>query len=118
MPVTWPSAVLPGYNYVDNNTKAADDNGHGTMVASLIAARGDDAAGMAGACWGCSILPVKVLDSEGGGWDSDIAKGIVWATNNGAKIINMSLGGEDYAQVLADAVAYANLKGVLVVAAA
>ncbi|GID96704.1 S8 family serine peptidase [Amorphoplanes digitatis] len=111
-------AVLPGYNYVDNNTKAADDNGHGTMVASLIAARGDDAAGMAGACWGCSILPVKVLDSEGGGWDSDIAKGIVWATNNGAKIINMSLGGEDYAQVLADAVAYANLKGVLVVAAA
>ncbi|MET8152628.1 S8 family serine peptidase [Actinoplanes sp. NPDC049668] len=111
-------AVLPGYNYVSNNTKTADDHGHGTMVSSLIAARGDNAAGMAGACWGCAILPVKVLDRKGSGYDSDVAKGIVWATDNGAKIINMSLGGVDYAQVLADAVAYANRKGVLVVAAA
>jgi thermitase len=112
-------AVLPGYNYVSNNTNAADDYGHGTMVASLIAARGDNDDGMAGGCWNCAIVPVKVLDSHGNGNDSDIAKGIVWAVDKaGAKIINMSLGGDDTSQVLSDAVAYANLRGVLVVAAA
>jgi hypothetical protein len=111
-------AVLPGYNYVSNNTNAADDYGHGTMAASLIAARGDNGRGMAGACWTCAILPVKVLDRYGSGYDSDIAKGIVWATDHGAKIINMSLGGPGNSKVLADAVAYANLKNVLVVASA
>ncbi|AGZ39283.1 S8 family serine peptidase [Actinoplanes friuliensis] len=111
-------AVLPGYNYVSNNTNAADDYGHGTMVASLIAGRGNNNAGMAGACWTCAILPVKVLDKTGAGYDSNVAKGIVWATDHGAKIINMSLGGTSTSQVLTDAVAYANLKGVLVVASA
>jgi len=111
-------AVLGGYNYVSNNGNTADDYGHGTTVASLIAARGNNAKGMAGGCWQCQIIPVKVLDSAGSGYDSTIAKGIVYATNVGAKIINMSLGGTGYSTALADAVAYANLKGVLVVAAA
>ncbi|MEU4217892.1 S8 family serine peptidase [Actinoplanes sp. NPDC026623] len=111
-------AVLPGYNYVSNTTNTTDDYGHGTMVSSLIAARGNNDVGIAGACWTCVILPVKVLNSAGSGYDSDVAKGIVWATNNGAKIINMSLGGAETSQVLSDAVAYANMKGVLVVAAA
>lgn len=111
-------AVLGGYNYVSNNTNTADDKGHGTIVSSLIAARGNNGAGMAGACWQCQILPVKVLDKNGSGYDSNIAKGIVYATNSGAKIINMSLGGTGYSKVLGDAVAYANLKGVLVVASA
>ncbi|MEU7908725.1 S8 family serine peptidase [Actinoplanes sp. NPDC049118] len=111
-------AVLPGFNAITNDDDTADDNGHGTMVSSLIAARGDNGVGMAGGCWNCKILPVKVLDSEGFGTYSNIAKGIVWATNNGAKIINLSLGGEFPGRVLDDAVAWANLKGVLVVAAA
>jgi hypothetical protein len=114
-------AVLGGYNYVSNNGITDDDfdvYGHGTMVASLIAARGNNAEGMAGGCWQCGIIPVKVLDSNGNGYDSNIAKGIVYATNVGAKIINMSLSGPQWSQVLADAVAYANLKGVLVVASA
>ncbi|MEV4638201.1 S8 family serine peptidase [Actinoplanes sp. NPDC049548] len=111
-------AVLAGYNYVSNNTNTADDYGHGTTVASLVAGRGNNGQGMAGGCWSCAIIPVKVLDKNGGGYDSNIAKGIVYATNAGAKIINMSLGGTASSKVLADAVSYANLKGVLVVAAA
>lgn len=111
-------AVLGGYNYVGNNGNTDDDFGHGTTVASVIAGRGNNGEGMAGGCWSCGIIPVKVLDKNGSGYDSNIAKGIVYATNVGAKIINMSLGGTDSSQVLADAVAYANLKGVLVVAAA
>ncbi|UQU64086.1 S8 family serine peptidase [Couchioplanes caeruleus] len=111
-------AVLGGYNYVSNTSNTADDFGHGTTVASLIAARGNNGKGMAGGCWSCMIIPVKVLDKNGSGYDSNIAKGIVYATNNGAKIINMSLGGTENSKVLADAVSYANLKGVLVVAAA
>jgi hypothetical protein len=110
-------AVLPGYDYANGDTNPADDEGHGTSVASLIAARGNNGAGMAGVCWTCRILPVKVLDAEGYGYPSDIAQGIVYAVKNGAKIVNLSLGGA-HSQVMSDAVAYANLKGVLVVAAA
>ena len=111
-------AVAAGYNFVSNNTNARDDYGHGTTVASLIGARGNNDQGMAGVCWSCQIVPVKVLDSTGSGYDSAIAKGIIWAVSNGAKIINMSLGGAAYSAVLADAVAYANANSVLVVAAA
>ncbi|GIF19376.1 subtilisin family serine protease [Actinoplanes tereljensis] len=111
-------AVLGGYDFVNNDTEAADDFGHGTTVASLIAARGNNNQGMAGVCWGCAILPVKVLDNSGSGYDSTIAKGITWAVGQGAKIINLSLGGTGYSQTLADAIAYANASAVLVVAAA
>ncbi|MFD0518300.1 S8 family serine peptidase [Paractinoplanes durhamensis] len=111
-------AVLPGYDFVNNDSNPADDEGHGTMVSSLIAARGNNGQGMAGVCWACQILPVKALDSNGDGYDSTIAKAITWSVQNGAKIINMSLGGTGYSQVLADAVAYANASSVLVVAAA
>jgi thermitase len=121
-------AVLGGYNYVSNTGNTADDfeyndgdvhvHGHGTTVASLIAGRGNNGTGIAGGCWQCGIIPVKVLDSKGNGYDSTVAKGIVYATNVGAKIINMSLSGAQWSRVLSDAVAYANLKGVLVVAAA
>jgi hypothetical protein len=111
-------AVLGGWNYVGNNSNTADDYGHGTTVASIVAARGNNNAGMAGGCWSCVILPVKVLDKNGSGYDSNVAKGIVYATDKGAKIINMSLSGTSYGRTLSEAVAYANRKGVLVVAAA
>jgi hypothetical protein len=111
-------AVLSGYDFVNGDSYPADDYGHGTRVASLIAARGNNGAGMAGVCWQCQILPVKVLDHDGSGWDSDIADGIVYAVKQGATIINLSLGGPDSSKVLADAVAYATDRGVMVVAAA
>jgi subtilisin family serine protease len=111
--------VVQGYDFVgrgDNNP--ADDEGHGTMVASLIAATPNNTDGMAGVCGQCQILPVKVLDSSGSGWHSDIAEGIIWAAGQGAKVINLSLGGATSSPVLQDAVAWANGRGALVVAAA
>jgi thermitase len=111
-------AVTGGWNYVGNNSNTTDDYGHGTTVSSIIAARGGNNAGMAGACWTCVILPVKVLDKNGNGYDSNIAKGVVYAADKGAQIINMSLGGTGYSKTLSEAVAYANRKGALVVAAA
>jgi thermitase len=118
-------AVLPGFDFVNNDRTTNDDNtekgvivGHGTLAASLIAGRGDNGRGMAGACWSCTILPVKVLDSDGSGYDSDVAQGVVYATQQGAKIINLSLGGAEPSTTMANAINYANDRGVLVVAAA
>jgi thermitase len=111
-------AVIAGWNYVGNSSNTTDDYGHGTTVASIVAARGNNDTGMAGGCWSCVILPVKVLDKNGSGFDSNIAKGVVYAADKGAQIINMSLGGTGYSKTLSEAVAYANRKGVLVVAAA
>jgi subtilisin family serine protease len=111
-------AVTGGYDYVNNDGSPTDDEGHGTMVASLIAARGDNGKGIAGVCWKCTILPVKVLNSKGEGYDSAVAKGIIYAANNGAQIINLSLGGPSSSSVLSDAVAYAAYRNVLVVSAA
>ncbi|GAB1689380.1 S8 family serine peptidase [Krasilnikovia sp. M28-CT-15] len=110
--------LLRGYDFVNNDTNAADDNGHGTEVAGVAAAGGNDGAGIAGVCWACRILPVKVLDSNGAGDYSDIIKGIRWAADRGADIINLSLSGTADSQLMRDAVTYATNKGALVVAAA
>jgi thermitase len=111
-------AVLGGWDFVNGDNRPDDDVGHGTAVASLIAARGNNGTGMAGGCWQCKIIPVKVLDSEGSGYDSDVAAGIVWAVNAGASVINLSLGGPDPSSVLLNATKWATLKNVLLVAAA
>jgi subtilisin family serine protease len=111
-------ALVPGYDLVNDDADPRDDQGHGTAVAGIIAARTNNSAGQAGVCWGCSIMPLKVLDSSGSGSTSTIAKGIVWAVDNGARIINLSLGGPGTSQALTDAVAYAASKGVPMFAAA
>ncbi|WP_436523866.1 S8 family serine peptidase [Actinoplanes sp. HUAS TT8] len=112
--------VLPGYDFFNADSDPTDDGTfpHGTVVSSLIAATTDNGEGMAGVCWQCKILPVKALDSDGSGYDSDISQGIIYAVQHNAQIINLSLGGYGYSKTLAGAVAYANAKGVLVVAAA
>jgi len=130
--------VLPGYNTILNNYMTADDsaNGHGTHVAGIIAASTDNyrdvtdesgetvkeyigIAGTAGK-FPVSILPVKALDSFGLGTVYDVAEGIKWAADQGARVINLSLGARlfDYPRTLADAVLYAQNKGALIVAAA
>ncbi|WP_250001241.1 S8 family serine peptidase [Actinoplanes sp. M2I2] len=110
-------ATVAGYDFVNDDSSPADDRGHGTSVAALIAARGNNKQGMAGVCWSCKIMPVKVLDNKGNGSGSDVAQGIIWAVKHGARIINLSLGGPG-SKVLQDAVAYANVNNALVVAAA
>jgi subtilisin family serine protease len=112
--------VLPGHNFVAGGVDAHDDSiiGHGTLVAGIAAATTDNGIGIAGAAWGASVLPVKVLDARGIGTDLEVAAGIVWAVDHGANVVNLSLGGPGPGQVLCDAVTYADSHGVLVVASA
>jgi cell wall-associated protease len=112
--------VLPGYDFVANDSDPSDENGHGTLVAHVAMATGNNGYAMAGYCWQCRILPVRVLDANGDGDTGKVASGIVWAVDHGANIINLSLAGNpgDGPGSLADAVGYAQSRGVLVVAAA
>src|SRR4051794_20481884 len=115
--------LLPGRDYVGGDLDPRDDTigdarGHGTQVAGIAAAATDNARGIAGVAWGARILPVKVLDRFGSGYDSDVAAGMTWAADQGADVINLSLGGAADSAVLRDAVAYAGGRGSTVVAAA
>jgi hypothetical protein len=110
-------AVLPGIDYVNPGADGrSDPNGHGTHVAGVIAAHANNARGIAGAAPGVQILPVRVLDKNGGGVASNVAKGIIWATDHGARVINLSLGGGE-APGIRDAIRYANREGTIVLAA-
>lgn len=108
--------LLPGRNMMAGNADTADVNGHGTMSAGVAAASTDNSIGVAGYCWDCSILPVKVMESSGS--TADVAAGIVWATDSGADVISMSLSGAGGTATLHDAVRYAAARDVALVAAA
>lgn len=95
-----------------------DDHGHGTHVAGIIAARGNNGQGIAGMAWGSRVMVVKVLDQRGDGYYSEVANGLVYATNNGAQIANLSLGGPDQSKIMEDAIAYANTHDTMVIASA
>ncbi len=110
--------IVSGYDFVSNDSDPADDEGHGTHVASIAAAVGNNGVGIAGMAWNARIMPVKVLDATGTGALSDVADGIRWAADNGADVINLSLGGPSSSATLEDAITYAYNQGVLVVAAA
>lgn len=111
-------ALVAGWDFVNGDSDASDDEGHGTATAGVIAARTNNRRGQAGICWKCSIMPVKVLGADGSGSMSTVAAGIVWAVDHGARVVNLSLGGVGTTQTLTDAVAYAAGKGAVVVAAA
>jgi subtilisin family serine protease len=111
-------SFVPGYDLINQDSDASDDHGHGTAVAGVLAARANNGQGVAGVCWACRIMPVKVLNDNGLGSSALIAAGVVWATDHGAQVINLSLGGPGTTSALADAVAYATRKGAIVVAAA
>jgi len=99
-----------------------DDHGHGTQVAGIIGALTNNNLGISGCSWNGKIMPVKVLNNKGEGTDADIAEGIIWAVDSGAKIINLSLGGPSDdgtpPQVLQSAIDYAYDQGCMVIAAA
>jgi subtilisin family serine protease len=110
-------AFVPGYDFVNHDSDPTDDNGHGTAVAGIVAARAGNGLGGVGLCPRCSVMPVKVAGADGTATGTDVASGITWATDNGARVINLSLGGS-YSETIAAAIGYAIGKGVLVVAAA
>ncbi len=109
--------IVSGATFVPGTTTPEDDNGHGTHVAGIVAALINN-GGVAGVAPQAKIMPVKVLDSAGSGTLSGIVQGITWATDNGARVINLSLGAFVNVQTLEDAVNYAYGNGVLVVASA
>lgn len=110
--------VLPGVDFVNGDNDPTDDQGHGTHVAGTAAAVTDNGLGIAGVAWEAKILPIKALSASGAGAHSWIANGIVWATDHGAHVINLSLGGPYTSATLHQAVEYAWDHGVVVVAAA
>ena len=111
--------ILPGQDVVNGDSVPDDGYGHGTHVAGIIAAVTDNAIGVAGVSWHAKILPVKVLDDDSGSGDNfQVAEGIEWAVDNGARVLNLSLGGPDYSSLLQTAVDYARGKNCVVIAAA
>lgn len=112
------TCFVQGYDYVENDTHPNDDHSHGTHVAGTVAQSTNNGTGVAGVAFGSCLMPVKVLNRYGSGTHANIAKGIRFAADNGARVINLSLGGSASSQTLLDAVAYAYNKGVIIVAAA
>lgn len=112
--------VMVGWNFADNNNDVLDRFGHGTHVAGIIGAAGNNGIGVAGVAWNVKLMAVKVLSDSGQGTTAAVVAGIRYAADYGAKIINMSLGSPDTTidPALAAAINYANSKGVMVIAAA
>ena len=114
--------VVSGAQFINSTTSTGngmtDPNGHGTHVSGIIGATANNGIGVAGLAQGVTILPVRVLDATGSGWNSDIASGVIYAADHGATAINLSLGGTYADPTLAAAIRYAQGKDVVVVAAA
>jgi thermitase len=111
-----------GWDFVDNDNDPMPTGGgenHGTHVAGTIGAIGNNSLGVAGVCWQASIMSVRVLGATGSGTTAGVIQGIEFASDNGAKVINMSLGGEGAFDTLSsDAITYARNNDVVVVVAA
>jgi serine protease len=116
------STFVPGYDFVDLDTHPDDLNGHGTFIAGLVAESTNNRRDLTGLAYNARIMPVRVLDADGLGDAASIGRGIRWAVNHGARIINLSLEFDpstppsQIPEVLS-AIRYAHGKGVVVVAA-
>lgn len=110
--------LVPGYDFVNKDAIADDESGHGTHVAGIIGAALNNGQGAAGVCPNCALMPIKVVGAHGLGSWSQLAQGILFAVDNGARILNISVAAETRSETLAAAVNYALDTGALVVAAA
>jgi subtilisin family serine protease len=109
---------IRGWDFIENDNDPEDMVGHGTHVAGIIGAVGNNGKGICGVCWSVKLMPVRILDDTGHGNIADLCLGIDYAMHGDAKIINLSLGNYPESQSLEFAVDRANDKGVLVVASA
>jgi thermitase len=109
--------LVAGYDYVNFDETPDDDHGHGTHVAGIVAA-GANGVGHAGICPTCKIMPIKVLNSSNQGTWSVVARGIVYAMEHGADVINLSLGATSGSETVRLAIEQAQAAGIMVVAAA
>ena len=85
-----------GYDFVENDSIPQDQNGHGTHVAGIATANANNGFGVSGVDWKAQIMPIRVLDAYGNGSFANVAQGIIWAADHGARVINLSLGGSQY----------------------
>ncbi|WP_078552981.1 S8 family peptidase [Bacillus alkalicellulosilyticus] len=109
--------VLEGFNAFDGSNRSDDEHGHGTHVAGIAAALTNNVTGIAGVAWENLILPIKVLDANGEGTSFEVARGVRWAVDHGADVINMSLGDYHSSLILHDAIKYADRNNVVLIAA-
>jgi thermitase len=107
--------IISGYDFHNNDSDPTDDHGHGTRITGVAAATGNNITGVSGFDWKAKIMPVKVMSSTGAGSWSVVAKGLTWAADNGANVINMSLGGSPSLSIQS-AVEYAASKNVVMAA--
>jgi len=109
-------------DFMEQDNNVEDENFHGTHVSGIAGAVGNNGTGVAGVCWNISILPIRAgfrtLDNQGYLQDDDVSAAIIYATDNGCNIINMSWGDPNYSAIIADACEYAYSKGVVLVASA
>ncbi|WP_068777419.1 S8 family serine peptidase [Paenibacillus sp. FJAT-26967] len=109
--------LVPGTNLLNPQAKPMDDNGHGTNVAGVIAAKMNNDKGIAGIAPNARIMPIKALEADGTGGETKLGEGIRYAVDHGAKIVVLSLGLNKYSSYMAGTVRYAEERGVLLVAA-
>lgn len=107
-----------GWNFYNNNSDTSDVYGHGTKVAGSATALSNNATGVASVAWQNLLMPIRVTDTQGYGYVSAIAKGLTWAVDNGARVMNLSFGGVAGISTIASAAQYVVNHGGLVVAAA
>ncbi|HJK92783.1 MAG TPA: S8 family peptidase, partial [Polyangiaceae bacterium LLY-WYZ-15_(1-7)] len=110
--------MVAGRDFVDRDDRPFDEHGHGTHVAGTVAQSTNNGVGVAGVAPQAAIMPIRVLDRRGAGSWGNVAAGIRWAADHGADVINLSLGGGTPSRAIANAIAHAHRKGVVVVAAA
>jgi subtilisin family serine protease len=110
--------LIPGYNFLDNNTNTQDVRGHGTAVAGAAAAMTNNLTGVAGVAWDSPIMPLVVLNADDWASYYDIAQAIIFAADNGVRVMNISIGGSSSSSTLQNAANYAWNKGAVVFACA
>ncbi|MEI7025698.1 S8 family serine peptidase [Paenibacillus sp. y28] len=109
--------LVSGYNVIDPEQPPLDDNGHGTNVAGVMAAAGNNGTGVTGLLWRAKLMPIKALEQSGRGDEAKLAEGIRYAVNHGAKVVVMSVGLPGSDPFLQEVVEYAEAQNVLLVAA-
>ena len=107
---------IDGWDFANSNNDPTDDHGHGTNVAGIIGANANNDLGYSGVDWNCKLMICKVIDQNNSGLYSWWTDAIYYAVDNGAKVINMSVGGSGFSSTMQAAINYAYINGVTVVA--